>query len=356
MTFTKAILQWYENNSRDLPWRETNDPYLIWISEIILQQTRIGQGLGYYSRFIERFPALGDLARADEQEVLKIWQGLGYYSRARNLHSAAKDIMKNHNGIFPDSYEKLLKLKGIGKYTAAAIASIAFNLPFPVVDGNVLRFFSRYFDIQLPIDSVAGKNQIHQKLLLLIDKKQPGIFNQAIMEFGALQCKPIKPDCANCLFNKKCIAFLERRVDQLPVKSRLKNRKTRYFHYFVNICVNDQGKKFLYLRKREEKDIWENLYDFPMIETTKDILPEKLSSSPEWKKMMGEVTFSHVNQSHLFKHILTHQLIFARFFIILSEGDHFPALPFLLLPLEEVKKYPVPRMIEEFINKHLVSF
>ena len=356
MTFTKALLKWYRNNFRDLPWRKTNDPYLIWISEVILQQTRISQGLGYYSRFIERFPSVGDLARAEEEEVLKTWQGLGYYSRARNLHAAAKEIIENHNGIIPDNYERLLQLKGIGEYTAAAIASIAYNHPFPVVDGNVLRFLSRYFGIRLPVDTISGKNKIREKMLLHIDKKQAGMFNQAVMEFGSLQCKPVKPDCGKCLLRKKCLAFLEGNVEQLPIKSKLKKQKTRYFYYFAIIWEKEKGKKFLYLRKREEKDVWKNLYDFPMIERSEEISEEDLFSSSEWGKIIREDKFRLIFQSHQYKHILTHQIIFAMFYIVQLAGRRKPRLPYLLVPVEEIKKYPVPRLIEEFLNEKMVSF
>ena len=356
MTFTKAILEWYGINFRDLPWRKTREPYLIWISEVIMQQTRIGQGLGYYSRFIERFPAVADLARADEEDVLKIWQGLGYYSRARNLHATAKEISDNHKGIFPRSYEELIKLKGIGEYTAAAIASIAYNLPCPVVDGNVLRFFSRYFGIQIPIDTIPGKKKIHEKMVLLIDRKQPGLFNQAIMEFGALQCKPVNPDCARCPFKKKCIAFIEGNVGRLPVKSKSIKQKTRYFNYLVILGEERKEEKFIYLKKREEKDVWKNLYDFPMIETPAVISEEELFSSREWRKIIGDNQFRLTYQSPQHKHILTHQVIFAKFYIIQLILSRTPRLPYLPVPIGEIDKYPVPRLIEEFLNDKLVSF
>jgi A/G-specific adenine glycosylase len=356
VTFTKAILAWYRKNSRDLPWRKTDEPYLIWISEIIMQQTRIGQGLGYYSRFIERFPSVAELAKADEEDVLKTWQGLGYYSRARNLHKTAKEIVENHNGKFPDSYEKLITLKGIGEYTAAAILSIAYNHPYPAIDGNVLRFFSRYFGIHIPVDTLPGKRKIHEKMLLLIDRKQPGIFNQAIMEFGALKCKPVKPDCRNCPFKKECLAFLEGNVGKLPVKSKPKKQKTRYFNYLVILWKKEKGEKFLYLRKREGNDVWKNLYDFPMIETIEEITEEKLFSSSEWMKINGDDQFRLIGQSHQTKHILTHQVIYAKFYIIQLAGRRKPGLPYLPVPIEEIVKYPVPRLIEEFFNEKMVSF
>jgi A/G-specific adenine glycosylase len=356
MTFTKTLLKWYENNSRDLPWRRTRDPYLIWISEIILQQTRISQGLGYYTRFIERFSSVGELAKAEEQEVLKFWQGLGYYSRARNLLVAAKEIMEIHNGIFPDSYEKLIKMKGIGEYTAAAISSIAFNLPTPVVDGNVLRFFSRYFGIDDVVDTIAGKRKIHEKALAGMDKKQPGMFNQAIMEFGALYCKPLNPDCINCPFKKDCFAFQNGLVNHLPVKSKSKEPRIRYFYYLVIIRKNQKGEKLLYLRKRTEKDVWQNLYDFPMIETVKEISDEELLTSSQWKEIFGQSQFRIAFRSDQYKHVLTHQVIFAKFYVIQCREKEDPGLHYLLVPKKEISRYPVPRLIEEFLNQKMVSF
>jgi A/G-specific adenine glycosylase len=356
MDFTKTIMKWYRTNSRDLPWRNTNDPYCIWISEVIFQQTRIVQGLEYYSRFIERFPTIGDLAKAEEEEVLKTWQGLGYYTRARNLHAAAKEIMKSYQGVFPDSYEKLIRMKGVGEYTAAAIASIAYDHPCPVVDGNVLRFLSRYFGIHTPVDTSAGKKKIHEKMLLLMDKKQPGMFNQAVMEFGALQCKPGKPECGLCLFKTECVAFQEGTVEQLPVKSKQKKLRTRYLNYFIFIWENEKKIKFIYLRKREENDVWKNMYDFPVIETGNEITDETLFSFPEWRKIVGESQFRLLFQSHRYKHVLTHQVIYAKFFVFQPSGGQNPGIPFLAVPLDEVKKYPVPRLIEEFLDRNMVSF
>jgi A/G-specific adenine glycosylase len=354
--FTKTIIDWYGANARDLPWRRTRDPYRIWISEVILQQTRVVQGMDYYSRFLERFPSIDALANADEQEVLKTWQGLGYYSRARNMHAAAKEIIEKHGGIFPDSYEKLLKLKGIGEYTAAAIASVSFDQPVPVVDGNVLRFFSRYFGMDLPIDSTWGKKAVYEKALLLIDGRQPGIFNQAIMEFGALQCTPMKPGCKVCPFSKNCFAFKKGMVEQLPVKSKPKKQKTRYFNYFVILVEGENGEKSVYLRKRETNDVWMNLYDFPMIETVSQVSGKFLFSSPGWKEIIGnEIHYRVVKRSSPIRHILTHQVIFATFCTILVDPGAPPLHLFPLVPFDEIKDYPVPRLIEEFFRKNMVS-
>ena len=354
LAFTKTILAWYDQNKRDLPWRNTHDPYVIWISEVILQQTRVGQGLDYFLRFIERFPTVTALARSDEQDVLKVWQGLGYYTRARNLHAAARDIVFNNGGVFPDSYDKLIKLKGIGPYTAAAIASIAFNLPCPVVDGNVLRFFSRYFGISIPIDSSAGRKKIYDKAVLLIDHQRPGTFNQAIMEFGALQCTPGKPDCESCPLKESCLAFLQGKAELLPVKRTLTRQRNRYLHYLVVISEDWQKNKHVYLRKREEKDVWMNLYDFPLIETDHDLTEEELMSSEVTQHILKN-KIRLIHKSHLVKHILSHQVIFARFYIFVQTGKRNAKLHYMLIPLEEIHNYPVPRLIEQFIHTKMMG-
>jgi len=356
MTFTKTLLSWYKKNQRDLPWRKTCDPYTIWISEVILQQTRVEQGLDYFLRFIERFPTLNVLAGSEEQDVLKAWQGLGYYSRARNLHTAAREIINLYDGIFPDSYEKLVRLKGIGQYTAAAIASIAYNLPYPVVDGNVMRFFSRYFGFSIPVDTVSGRKKIYDQALLMLDRKQPGTFNQAIMEFGALQCKPSKPDCTICLLRTSCHAFRNGLVEQLPVKIKPKKQRTRYFHYMVIFCQDGKKGKFIYLRKREENDVWKNLYDFPLIEANQELDEEKLLSSSEWRKTIQNGKSELIHKSPLYKHILTHQIIFARFYIFRETGKPVTKLPYLLVSLGEINLYPLPRLVEQFLQKTMIVF
>jgi len=349
MNFTKVILFWYSENKRDLPWRRVSDPYLVWVSEIILQQTRIGQGTDYYYRFIERFPDIGSLAAAGEQEVLKLWQGLGYYSRARNMHTAARQMMTLFNGKFPDQYDQILHLKGVGEYTAAAIASISFNLPYPVVDGNVMRFFSRFFGVMEPVDTTKGKNKISQKAFELIDKDQPGNFNQAIMEFGALICKPANPICTECVFNKTCYAFQHGMVSELPVKSKVQSQRTRYFNYLVILNDDRKSDKFIYLNKRGEKDIWHNLYDFPMIETATAVSLKKLRQSEDWGRVFGSYDVTIVNTSHEYRHILTHQLIIARFYKVIVSGDL--KFPFIKTRLEDITDYPVPRLIANYLPK-----
>jgi A/G-specific adenine glycosylase len=348
MDFTKLLLSWYNRNHRDLPWRRTQDPYKIWISEIVLQQTRIEQGRDYYLRFLDRFPGISDLASADEKEVLKLWQGLGYYSRARNLHHAAKEIGQRFNGEFPSDYEEIHGLKGIGDYTAAAIASIAYNLPYPVIDGNVLRFFSRYFGVKEPIDKASGKKKILQLANEKMDRSDPGKFNQAIMEFGALQCKPGSPNCSVCPFNRSCFAFTHGKVDVLPVKSRANLPRKRYFNFLVMVYVDSKKRTTIYLRKREENDIWKNLYDFPLIETSSPVSREKLMNTLEWKKLVQSKTKTVPERSKVYQHILSHQLIFARFYILQLEKK--PVNKFIPVNMKDLDRFPVPRLIEKFIS------
>jgi A/G-specific adenine glycosylase len=348
MGFEKILAGWYKKNKRDLPWRKTKEPYLVWISEIILQQTRIDQGMEYYWRFLERFPGIRELAAADEEEVLKLWQGLGYYSRARNLHATAKQIMERHDGIFPSGYDEIRRLKGIGDYTAAAIASISFKLPYPVVDGNVFRFFTRYFGITDPVDTQKGKTAVLKKALEYIDKKDPGDFNQSIMEFGALQCRPGMPNCKVCPFQKTCFAFLNCSIADFPVKSKKQVQRTRYFHYLV-FMEKTKKKRFIYLNKRTGNDIWKNLYDFPVVETAKPVSLKKLVRSPEWIDIVGATPFSIVSESTVHKHILTHQIIQAKFYILEVPAEI--KLSFLKAPSDQLGKYPVPRLIDRFLKK-----
>ena len=352
MRFDKRLAGWYKKNKRDLPWRKTKEPYPVWISEIILQQTRIDQGMEYYLRFLERFPGILELAGADEEEVLKLWQGLGYYSRARNLHAAAKQIMDLHDGIFPSGYDEIRRLKGIGDYTAAAIASISFGLPYPVIDGNVLRFFTRFFGIADPVDTQKGKTAVLKKALEYIDKTNPGDFNQAVMEFGALQCRPGIPDCTVCPLKKDCFAFWHHSIADFPVKSKRQPQRTRYFHYLV-FTQNAKNKKFIYLKKRTGNDIWKNMFDFPVIETAKAVSLKKLISSPAWTGITGVVPYSIVSEVKVHKHMLSHQVILARFYIL--ELPPARRLPFLKVSLADLEQYPVPRLIERFMKTYTIS-
>jgi A/G-specific adenine glycosylase len=350
MSFSEIILEWYSVNKRDLPWRRTEDPYLIWVSEIILQQTRIEQGTGYYLRFIEKFRNIKELAAASEEEVLKMWQGLGYYSRARNMHAAARDIISLHHGHFPESYEEILKLKGIGGYTASAIASIVFNLPYPVVDGNVLRLFARYFGIMEPVNSSRCKKEVYTKALQFMDKTRPGTFNQAIMEFGALQCRPGKPDCTICPLNQGCYAYQRGIVGNLPIKAKAQKQRKRYFHYLV---FRVGGNK-LYLRKRESDDIWKNLYDFPLIETDGPVSADRLMLSDEWQNLVKGKEFQFRKRSELFRHVLSHQIIMARFYFIDLTGKLH--LPFLLIPFRDLDNYPVSRLVDGLLKNYYTEF
>lgn len=345
--FSPKIITWYNQNKRDLPWRNTKDAYLIWLSEIILQQTRVDQGMAYYLKFAEHFPKVKDLAKADNDKVMKLWQGLGYYSRARNLHTTAKAIHTIYKGKFPDSYEDILSLKGVGDYTAAAIASFAFNKPHAVVDGNVYRVLSRVFGIETPIDSSLGKKEFYKLANELIDKKNPGLHNQALMEFGALQCKPANPDCSVCPLNTICYAFAKKVVADLPIKEKKTKVRNRYFNYMVF-----RYKGNIAIHKRTAKDIWINLHDFPLIETTKELSEEQLIKSPEWKKMLGKTKYSIKAISNPYKHILSHQKIYARFIEIDCKESLKSFLPKDLLIIKEIEiqNFAVPRLVDLYLN------
>ena len=341
--FTETILNWYEQNARQLPWRETQNPYLIWISEIILQQTRVNQGYDYYCRFIRRFPDIQSLAEADEDEVLRYWQGLGYYSRARNLHEAAKSM----KGTFPDTYEGVLSLKGVGTYTAAAICSMAYNQPYAVIDGNVYRVLSRYLGIDTPIDSSAGKKIFAETAQTLLYTKQPGKYNQAIMDFGAMQCTPLSPRCLFCPLSEQCDAFRHGNVQLLPVKQHRTQVTDRYFHY---IYVHD--KEYIWLHKREGKDIWEGLYELPLVETERPLNdPTDLLHllEKQWMHEKGNMpSFTLVETK---KHVLTHRIIHASFYEM--DLNSIPLPPnFIRIKREHWTDYPMPQLIHLFLEKH----
>nr|NQU93519.1 A/G-specific adenine glycosylase [Bacteroidota bacterium] len=350
MEISTVLFNWYDYNKRDLPWRQTRDPYKIWLSEIIFQQTRINQGLEYYQKFVENFPSVHDLANADIDSVLKLWQGLGYYSRAGNLHAAAKDIAATYKGTFPSTYNQLIKLPGIGPYTAAAISSLAFNLVHPVMDGNVLRVVSRWFAIDDPVNSSKGKKKIEQILSELIDTNEPGKFNQAIMEFGALFCKPQKPACHDCVFSKICMAFQQNRVVNFPVKLRNLKPKTRYFNYLV-ILNSIDNQTVVYLQKRNGKDIWKGLYDFPVIETAGHPDMDMLMKGQEWDRMAGKMNMNVSSVSKIYRHQLTHQKIFTRFIEITSpdkfQPENIPAIP---VDIDDLQSYPIPRLIDKYLH------
>jgi len=342
MNISPLLINWYLKNKRDLPWRNTKDPYTIWISEVILQQTRVEQGLQYFQRFMERFPDLQALARADTDEVMKIWQGLGYYTRARNLHEAAQYIDHKLGGKLPPTYSGLMKMKGVGPYTAAAIASFAYDEEVPVVDGNVIRVLARLFGI-----NSSDKNIFLKKAQEVMEPGKPGLFNQALMEFGALQCAPVKPLCCYCLFQKECFAFIHGAVQDLPVKRVKPKIKKRYFHYFI---IRDHEK--LVIRKREGTDIWKGLYDFPLIETIHPVSLTKLKKMPGWKDIFGSTGPEIIDHSAICRHILTHQVIYARFYLVgeipsrLHTKHHF-----MEVQHKRLGDLPLPRLIDRFIQE-----
>lgn len=342
MNFSKNIINWYSENKRDLPWRRTKNPYFIWLSEIILQQTQVKQGLPYYEAFIKNFPTVFDLAKSNEQDVLKLWQGLGYYSRARNLHYSAKYIVDNFNGIFPNNYKDIIKLKGIGDYTASAIASIAFGEVTAVVDGNVYRVLSRFFGINTPINSTKGIKEFKTLATALIDKEQPAEFNQAIMEFGAQQCKPKNPYCILCPIQNACVAFQKNKIAELPVKLKKTKVSIRYFNYLVFL---DENKNTI-VEQRTKKGIWQNLYQFPLLETEK-----KLEISEFKDEVKTHLLFKHLNfESTLYNekdivHKLSHQHLHTRFWIIEIKN-----LPKKGISYNKLKTLPVPILIGNFIE------
>ncbi|MDG1039886.1 MAG: A/G-specific adenine glycosylase [Polaribacter sp.] len=339
MKFSNQLIYWYLQKNRDLPWRKSKNPYFIWLSEIMLQQTRVNQGLAYYLTFTKEFPTVSDLANASESKVLKLWQGLGYYSRARNLHFSANYISNELNGKFPSTYDEIKKLKGVGDYTASAIASICFNEPEAVVDGNVYRVLSRYFGIKTPINSSAGIKEFKKLAQTLIDSTQPGTHNQAIMDFGALHCKPQNPLCETCPFNDSCIALATKTIKELPVKEKKVKVKKRYFNFLV--FISDDNKTVL--SERKGKGIWQGLYQFPLIETEKNVSKETLQieNSSEIGLLENLVLF---NEKEIV-HKLSHQHLHTKFWIV-KKGN----LPKNSINWKDVEKYPVPILIANFLK------
>ena len=335
--FALQLIKWYQLNKRDLPWRKTSNPYHIWLSEIILQQTKVDQGMPYYLKFIDNFPNIFDLANATEQKVLSLWQGLGYYSRARNLHFTAKYIANDLNGKFPNSYDEIIKLKGVGKYTAAAISSFAFNEKKAVVDGNVFRVLSRYFGISDPIDNTHGQKKFNVLANNLIPLKKVDIYNQAIMEFGALHCKPRNPKCNFCPLNSKCSGLKDNTIEKLPIKSKKIKIKKRNFNYVVITDGNS-----ICLEKRIAKDIWQNMYQFPMVEE------EHEKFDPNTLVPKNAILLKKTKCNHL----LTHQKISAVFW-------HFNIRDFSniksksIVKLDLLNEYPVPKIVENYVKENL---
>ncbi len=346
MSFQSAIVQWYQVNRRELPWRNTKNAYIIWLSEIILQQTRVEQGLPYFEKFLASFPTVQDFASASEDEVLKLWQGLGYYSRGRNMLFTAQQIVAEHKGVFPVSYDQLITLKGIGEYTAAAISSFSANEARAVVDGNVFRVLARYFGIAEPINSGVGKKIFIKLAQELIEGQVPAIYNQAIMEFGALQCKP-KPNCGSCPLSNDCFALKHQQIGNLPVKLKLVKVKERWFNYFV---ASDG--EYVLMNQRKAGDIWQKLYDFPLIEGQGPVNFTDPDFVFQLKKVFGEdVIMRSVSQK---KHLLTHQIIYVHFFVLenymINFNQHTEIKSVLL---DDFKALPHPKVISDFIEMHL---
>lgn len=345
--FSRIIIEWYQEYKRDLPWRESSDPYLIWISEIILQQTRVAQGYNYFLRFMERFPDVKTLAAAQEEEVMKYWQGLGYYSRARNLHAAAKSM----NGVFPNTYPEVLALKGVGEYTAAAICSAAYGMPYAVVDGNVYRVLSRYFGVDTPIDSTKGKKLFAALADEMMDKKRPAIYNQAIMDFGAIQCTPQSPDCMSCPLSESCLALSKGKVAQLPVKQHKTKTTNRYFNYiYVRAGANT------YINKRLADDIWKNLFELPLIETSGAVSEEEFLGLPEFRALLAPGDTPVVRSvCRDVKHVLSHRIIYANFYEVTLPEESASFGDFRKIKAEDLGQYAVSRLVHAFIEKYVDS-
>ena len=343
--FSNTIEKWYQEYKRELPWRESADPYVIWISEIILQQTRVVQGYDYFMLFMKRFPDVATLAQADEDEVMKYWQGLGYYSRARNLHAAAKSM----NGVFPKTYPEVRALKGVGDYTAAAICSFAYNMPYAVVDGNVYRVLSRYLGIDTPIDSTEGKKLFATVADELLDKKNPALYNQAIMDFGAIQCSPQSPNCMFCPLASGCSALAGGMVAQLPVKQHKTKTTNRYFNYiYVRMGA------YTLINKRTGNDIWKNLFEFPLIETPEAVSEEEFPALPEFRAMFaeGETPIIRLVCRDV-KHILSHRVIYANFYMVDLPENSQSFTSYQKIKADELEQYAVSRLVHAFIEKYI---
>ncbi|WP_457271452.1 A/G-specific adenine glycosylase [Pedobacter sp. UYEF25] len=347
MDFQHTLLSWYKVNKRDLPWRHTTDPYIIWLSEIILQQTRVDQGMPYFVKFVDAFPTVGDFARADESTILKLWQGLGYYSRARHMHATAQQVLSKYEGGFPTDYQELLKLKGIGPYSAAAISSFSVGAAHAVLDGNVFRVLARFFGVHSPINAPLGVKEFNLLAAELLFTPDPGLYNQAIMEFGALQCKAKNPSCGICPLRLDCVALKNDLVGKLPIKLPKAPKKSRYLNYLV--CLMDNQ---ILIRHRQAGDIWQHLFDFPCIESEQPSMAEQPELLEASLALLGRNTTLRFETN--LKHILTHQLITAQFFL----AENFSINPANLpnckwVSLEEFANLPQPKLINIFIEKFL---
>ncbi|OYT15857.1 MAG: A/G-specific adenine glycosylase [Bacteroidetes bacterium 4572_77] len=338
MSISNELINWYKKNARNLPWRKTKDAYSIWLSEIILQQTRVEQGLPYYNAFLKAYPSLAHFSKASEDEILKMWQGLGYYSRARNMRFTAQQIMNQYQGKFPEKHSEILALKGVGSYTAAAIASFAYNLPFAVLDGNVFRVLSRYYGVEIPINSTAGKKHFEQLAQEILDNKHADWHNQAIMEFGALVCKPKKALCTICVLKASCWAFARNKVDEFPKKDKKIKIKNRYLHYFL---LEDEKK--IFIEKRDNSDIWRGLYQLPFIETEKE---EITWPHEKFRLWLGERNYTMLETNSV-KHKLTHQNLNLNFYHI--RVNSIKHIPFMAIDKKQWNNWAFPQPIHNYL-------
>jgi A/G-specific adenine glycosylase len=344
MNVSKTLAEWYDLNKRTLPWRESGNPYFIWLSEIILQQTRVQQGITYYYKFIKAYPTVYHLAGVTEQEILKMWQGLGYYSRARNLYKTACLIVERHQGEFPNDYKELRKLPGIGDYTAGAIISLAFNKPHPAIDGNVFRVLSRFFGISTPINSGSARQEFHELAVSLLDRKSPGRHNQAMIELGALICLPRNPKCEICVIGNGCHAFRTDSQQNFPVKLKGPRIRNRYVYYLVIRSGN-----FIFIRQRKAGDIWAMMFDFPGIETPGRVAPSHIPQLPEWDGFFKNRKHRIIRASPEYKHILSHQVLHA-FFIEIDVESDFSLTDTIKVNLDQMEEYPLPRLIDRYLS------
>lgn len=349
MNFAQTIIFWYNKNKRDLPWRHTQDPYVIWLSEIIMQQTRVEQGTPYFDRFAEKYPTVADFASAEEGEILKLWQGLGYYSRGRNMHHTAQIVMEEYGGYFPSDYDSLIKLKGIGEYTAAAISSFASNEARAVVDGNVFRLLSRYFGIDIPINTGKGKKVFTELANELMDNEQAGIYNQAAMEFGSLVCKPKNPDCPICPLQQACTAYRTGQINVLPVKIRNQKFRERYFNYIIAIDKNG-----ILMNQRGPNDIWENLYELPLFETNTLVDAGRLINQENFLNVFGsQVLIKSIHGP--VKHILSHQRLYATFIEIENYSENFDfGQGWKYVKLHDLENLAQPKLVFHFLKNFFI--
>lgn len=349
MEFDELLITWYLREKRDLPWRNTSDPYRIWLSEIILQQTRVEQGLPYYLRFLNSFPRIGILAKADEEEVLKLWQGLGYYSRARNLHHTAKYVYHELKGVFPKSYGELRRLKGVGPYTAAAIASFAYGLPHAVIDGNVSRVLSRLFDLEAPVNSTQGKKQLEYLSERCLSKDKPDLYNQAIMELGALVCTPKNPRCTTCPVNEKCMALQAGTIEERPVKLKKSKPKKRRIDYAVI-----EAEDYFIMRKRQENDIWQGLYDFASVEDQEEVTEESILKLVQNTFPELRIESIDTRPEKTYTHILSHRRIEANFWRLKVDGVAEERVPYRKVEKDAIDQFAVPRLIHRFLDESCI--